>query len=393
MSTDSESTTIHFPAHLGASLQDGRYTILRKLGEGVTATTWLIRDERISDSKYVAAKILTAEATLDVDQGIVRELEFLKEVAKNAEDRDDEGFEHLPMLLDNFTATSPGGTRHLCLVQTLFSTSVSALRRSAPTKSLPVYMVRNILYMVLQALDTLHSLDIIHTDVKLDNILFTNALYSLDDAMDTFLAANPAEIDGDSPRSQPIPHEWTYETEAFQAERMTVALVDLGHAQRAGEQPTAAGFSAPALRAPEVILWSDIGPKMDIWAIGCLTFELLVGRWLFDPEDAQPDWSVEDDHLAKMMELTGQKFPDTMLARAKERDKYFDKDGNLLRIPDLVPVKLEDAMANYNIPGLTKDEIELAANFIRDCLKFDYKERASAKELIKHPFLKNVFGC
>lgn len=49
-------------------------------------------------------------------------------------------------------------------------------------------------------------------------------------------------------------------------------------------------------------------------------------------------------------------------------------------------------MANYNIPGLTKDEIELAANFIRDCLKFDYKERASAKELIKHPFLKNVFG-
>ncbi|KAJ3890276.1 kinase-like domain-containing protein [Lentinula edodes] len=380
MSTESEST-VHFPARLGAPLQDGRYTILRKLGEGVTATTWLIRDERISDSKYAAAKILTAEATLDVDQGIVRELEFLQEVAKNAEERDDEGFEHLPTLLDSFTATSPGGTRHLCLVQTLFSTSVSALRRSAPTKSLPVYMVRNILYMVLQALDTLHSLDIIHTDVKLDNILFTNALYSLDDAMDTFLAAHPAETDGDSPRSQPIPHEWTYETEAFQAERMTVALVDLGHAQRAGEQPTAAGFSAQALRAPEVILWSDIGPKMDIWAIGCLTFELLVGRWLFDPEDAQPDWSVEDDHLAKMMELTGQKFPDTMLARAKERDKYFDKN-----------VKLEDAMANYNIPGLTKDEIELAANFIRDCLKFDYKERASAKELIKHPFLKNVFG-
>ncbi|KAJ3868757.1 kinase-like domain-containing protein [Lentinula novae-zelandiae] len=393
MSTDSESTTIHFPARLGTSLQDGRYTILRKLGEGVTATTWLIRDERISDSKYVAAKILTAEATLDVDQGIVRELEFLKEVAKNAEERDDEGFEHLPTLLDSFTASSPGGTRHLCLVQTLFSTSVSALRRSAPTKSLPAYMVRNILYMVLQALDALHSIDIIRTDVKLDNILFTNALYSLDDAMDTFLAANPAETDGDSPRSQPIPHEWTYETEAFQAERMTVALVDLGHAQRAGEQPTAAGFSAPALRAPEVILWSDIGPKMDIWAIGCLTFELLVGRWLFDSEDAQPDWSVEDDHLAKMMELTGQKFPDTMLARAKERDKYFNKDGNLLRIPDLVPVKLEDAMANYNIPGLTMDEIELAANFIRDCLKFDYKERASAKELIKHPFLKNVFGC
>lgn len=66
-------------------------------------------------------------------------------------------------------------------------------------------------------------------DVKLDNILFTNALYSLDDALDIFLAENPAETDGDSPKSQPVPHKWTYETSAFHAERMTVALVDLGH--------------------------------------------------------------------------------------------------------------------------------------------------------------------
>ncbi|KIK62527.1 hypothetical protein GYMLUDRAFT_72747 [Collybiopsis luxurians FD-317 M1] len=364
MFTGSEPA-VHFPTHLGSTVHNDRYTVLRKLGEGVTATTWLMRDESISDSKYVAAKILTAEATLDIDKGVVRKLEFLKEIAKNAEECDDEGFEHLPILSDSFTVSS----------STLFSTSVSALRRSAPTKSLPVYMVRNILYMVLQALDALHSLDIIHTDVKLDNILFSNTLYSLDNEMENFLAAYPAETDGDSPKSQPIPHRWTYKTNAFQAELMTVALVDLGH-------------------APKVILWSDIGPKIDIWAIRCLTFELLVGHWLFDPVDAQPDWGVEDDHLVKMMELTGQKFPDAMLAHAKERDKYFDKSGNLIRIPDLVPVKLENAMANYKIPGLTENDIGLAADFIRDCLKFDYKERASAKELIEHPFLKNkVFSC
>jgi len=56
-------------------------------------------------------------------------------------------------------------------------------------------------------------------------------------------------------------------------------------AQWAGKQPTVDTFSAPALRAPEIILRSDFGPKIDIWAVGCLTFELLVGRWLFDPED------------------------------------------------------------------------------------------------------------
>jgi serine/threonine-protein kinase SRPK3 len=129
------------------------------------------------NSEYAAAKILTAEATSDVDKGVVRELEFLKEITKNSETHDEEeGFDYLPILLDDFIVTSPGGTRHLCLVQVLFSTSVSALRRSAPTKSLPVYMVRNIIYMVLQALDVLHSLDIIHTGTTPLSILYL--LYS-----------------------------------------------------------------------------------------------------------------------------------------------------------------------------------------------------------------------
>ncbi|KAJ4469865.1 kinase-like domain-containing protein [Lentinula aciculospora] len=380
MSTNSGPST-HFSARLGASIHDNRYTILRMLGEGVTATTWLW-------------KILNAETTSDVEQGVVRELEYLKDIVKNAEERKDEGFEHLPILLDDFIITSQDGNRHLCLVQTVFSTSVSALRRSAPTKSLPVYMVRNILYMVLQALDVLHSLKIIHTDVKLDNMLFTSDLCSSDSAMSEFLAANPSETEHDLiPKSQPIPNEWTYRTSAFEAERMNVALVDLGHAQRAGEQPTTSGFSAPALRAPEVILWSDFGPGIDIWAIGCLTFELLTGRWLFAPEAADEDWSFEDDHLAKMMELTGQRFSESMLDRAKERGRYFDQNGDLLRIPELVPITIEAAMANYKIPGLTEEDIGLAANFMRECLKFDYRERATAKDLIKHKFLADVFMC
>lgn len=54
----------------------------------------------------------------------------------------------------------------------------------------------------------------------------------------------------------------------------------------------------------------------------------MVGRWLFTPEDGGDDWSFEDDHLAKMLELSGQiSFPKSVLGRAKLRDKYFDKDG------------------------------------------------------------------
>ena len=239
---------------------------------------------------------------------------------------------------------------------------------------------------------------------------------------------------------------------------MIVYLTDLGHgacsrgegvyapvvtmsmslAQRAGEQPTAGCFGAFALRAPETIIDSDFGPGVDIWAVGCIvrgfcqhvrgaeaeficicvfqTFELLVGRWLFHPEEGE-GWTVEDDHLAKMMELTGQsKFPESMLGRARRREEFFDDAGmyprpsvsslrclltcsldagNLLRIPasDLVPVSLEAAMANYKIPGLAEDEISKAADFIRACLRFDYMERATAEELKGHAFLADAFRC
>jgi serine/threonine-protein kinase SRPK3 len=116
---------------------------------------------------YAAAKILTLEATQE--SGPVRELLFLREITKRAEQgEDEEGLDYLPALHDDFFIHIPAEDparvqRHLCLVQTLYSTSVSALRRSAPTKSLPIYMVRNVIHMTLRALEVIHSLKIVHT--------------------------------------------------------------------------------------------------------------------------------------------------------------------------------------------------------------------------------------
>ena len=56
------------------------------------------------------------------------------------------------------------------------------------------------------------------------------------------------------------------------------------------------------------------------------TFELLTGRWLFDPQGG-PTWSLEDDHLAKMMELTAENFDDRILAKSRKLDEYYDKSG------------------------------------------------------------------
>ncbi|KAJ3903790.1 kinase-like domain-containing protein [Lentinula edodes] len=259
--------------------------------------------------------------------------------ARESDDKDDdedcEGFERVPILLDHFTVTGPGGDRrHFCLVQNLYSTFVSALRCSSPTNSLPVYMVCHLIYMALQGLTALYSLDIIHTDIKPDNILIHNLDYSDEERSTKFLAVNPVEtLENGSPKTQHIPHRWTYKS-------------------------------------------LDFSPAVDIWAIGYLTFELLVGRCLFYPEGGKEleSWSVEDDHLAKMMELTGQ-----------QRDKDFEKDGDLLRrVHDLKPpIILEEALRRNSDseskipPGSTDHCIVLVTDFIERCLKLDHNDRAT----------------
>lgn len=177
-------------------------------------------------------------------------------------DKDDdqgcEGFEHVPILLDHFTVTVTGhgrDRRHLCFVQNLYSTSVSALRSSSPTNYLPVYMIRHLIYMVLQGLTALHSLNIIHTSeaihksnwltlhfsdecmylywtspFKPDNILIHNLDYSDEEKLTKFLADNPVEtLENGLPKSQPIPHRWTYNNSAYETELISATLVDLGH--------------------------------------------------------------------------------------------------------------------------------------------------------------------
>ncbi|KAI0823098.1 kinase-like protein [Trametes gibbosa] len=377
------------PIRPGQALKNGRYEVHRKLGSGVYSTTWLVSDNEAECSdvvtdKYHAAKVLTLDGTRAHAGGASRELEFLQQIAAC------EDINSLPVLEDHFEESGPGGA-HLCLVMQLLSSDVSSFRRTSPTKALPVHIVKNILAQTLEGLKQLHELNIIHTDLKLDNILF-NAVGS-DKDVEEQLKAEPAtvereiEIEGKKYpvlRSQPLRHNFSCDASPFEAEIMQFTIVDLGQAQRAGEQPTVDEFSAYSLRAPELLLQSDFGPKIDIWALGCLTYELLTGRWLFAPEEGE-DWSIEDDHLAKMLELTGERFSPTMLERAQLRSKYLDEHGNLLRLELIPGQSIEAALAVYKT--VPESEVGGAANFIRSCLRLDSSERASAKELELHPWL------
>ncbi|KAJ8590256.1 kinase-like protein, partial [Rhizopogon salebrosus TDB-379] len=299
-----------FPARLGMPLSSSRYTILRKLGRGQFSSTWLASDSLAEETPtYHAIKILTVHATKGHHDGHLLELEAMQTVTAMKAPL-------LPRLQDHFEIDGPHG-RHLCLVLPVLSESVNTFRLSSPSKSLDTPKVKIIVAQVVEALVKLHAANIVHTDLKPDNVLFNegNAPRTIKELLDQ----SPQVIDGEFElkgarypimRSQPIPHPFKWDDPGITVELYSVCVTDF--AQFLDREPATRTISAYALRAPEVILGAAYDVKVDIWSLGCMTFELLTGRWLFNPQAGQT-WSVEDDHLAKMAELTGENFSDKIL--------------------------------------------------------------------------------
>ncbi|KAG8922968.1 hypothetical protein FRC02_011495 [Tulasnella sp. 418] len=163
-----------------------------------------------------------------------------------------------------------------------------------------------------------------------------------------------------------------------------IRIADFGHATWIDKRYEEEDVQPVGLRAPEVILGHPWSTPIDIWAVGCLAFELLIGTAFFDPV-AGKTWKLEDNHLQRMLEVTGEKFSSKMLAQSKRREQYLDSDGSLIRIKYLSPVTFEDCIRNYNL--VPEHEAQGAADFMRRCLRLDPDDRPTAAELIGDKWL------
>lgn len=92
--------------------------------------------------------------------------------------------------------------------------------------------------MLLDALSELRELHIVHTNVKLKNLLIKNWLTSGDGTIAEHLQEHPIEYEGEyvlengdrylAPKAQPILSALSWDTKPFDAELMTICLVDFG---------------------------------------------------------------------------------------------------------------------------------------------------------------------
>ncbi|HEV2772847.1 MAG TPA: serine/threonine-protein kinase [Thermoleophilaceae bacterium] len=196
-----------------------RYRVLRRLGAGGMATVFLAEDERLG--RQVAVKRLHADSPEDMAQRFDREARL------------GASLNHPNLVAVYDTLTDPEGV--LIVMEYVDGpTLAQALRDGALEPQRALGMLRG----VAAALDYAHAHGIVHRDVKPANVLLG------EDGK-----AKLADLGI-----------------AFAVERAT-------HITRTGTV-----LGTPSYMAPEQLEGRDVGPAVDVYALGAVAFEALSGR-------------------------------------------------------------------------------------------------------------------
>ncbi len=332
-------------------LIEGRYEILRTLGEGTFGRVCECADLRTpsslssksSGSKgqeapgLVAVKVVRAVPRYVEEARIEADMleEVLKKYYKVAGDA--EGL-RIVQLLDSFSWSA-----HYCLVFEPLGMSLYDLQQLTKRRPFSMDNIRTVARDVFQALEFLHEqCSIVHTDLKVENVLFQERS-----------AQEPASY--------------------------RVKLIDFGGATviKPDKKPPTSVINTRQYRSPEVTLRIGWGFPSDVWSTGCILMELLLGDLLFATHD-------DDEHLA-LIARVAQEIPQHM--RTKAHAEAFKNEHRAQRSRFVHNQKsLEQLCQARGRDARTKEFLRL----IVQCLQVDPALRIDARSALEMPFLVTI---
>jgi serine/threonine-protein kinase PRP4 len=214
-------------------VNNGRYRMVRLLGQGVFANVAQAEDQK-AETEDPSRKIVAIK--------IIRKIEFMRkasqkeiEFLRRANEADPHDKWHIVRLLSSFDHKG-----HLCIVFEHMSKNLrDLLKEETSNRGLTLSAVRIYAKQMFYGLQHLQNCQIIHFDLKPDNVLVS-------------------------------------------ADRKTVKLADFGTAVDKRDVLERNEYTVSRFyRAPEIILGWDVSYPVDMWAVACTIFELWTGRILF----------------------------------------------------------------------------------------------------------------
>ena len=121
---------------------------------------------------------------------------------------------------------------------------------------------------------------------------------------------------------------------------------------------------------------------VDIWASGCVFYELLTGRILFDPEKDSKH-SRDEYHLWWINSICGD-FSIKFLKKTKYWKRYFDSSGKLLNIK--APLNNENLIKKLLHKYNVLEDIDLIVDLLKGMLEISPIRRFDVDKCLKHPF-------
>ena len=119
-------------------------------------------------------------------------------------------------------------------------------------------------------------------------------------------------------------------------------------------------------RAPEIILGGNYSKASDMWNLGCIIGEMLIGKPLFPG-------STRLDQLSRTLNLTGTPFAENIESAQRYKFYYL-----LEQLPNKRGVNFQELF-----PSASENAIDL----VRKLLQFNPMNRLNVEQAITHPYV------
>ena len=284
-------------------IYNGKYIKFSKIGGGSFGQVYLVKDIK-TNKEYAMKKFYLDNLG---NGGAVKQFEILSKF----------DHENIHKVIDMFIAPN----KNQYLITPYYSNNLY----NYVTKKLPEKIIKQIILQVINAAKYLHSLKYIHRDIKPDNILISN--------------------EG----------------------KIILTDFDLCRQESKGkDDPLTRTAVTLYYRAPEIFFGdSYYTNKIDIWSIGCVFAELVIGQPLFKG-------SNELSTLSKIIQIIGCPNEDNWPG-VSQLPNYLPFGGGEFQLGKM----LEEA-------GLSKEGIEIVTNL----LMLDPKKRPTCEELLEKEYFK-----
>ncbi|CAL4918657.1 unnamed protein product [Urochloa decumbens] len=318
----------------------GRYEIMAGHGMGVFSNVVRAKDLKagIGDSNEVAIKIIrNIPATYKAGKQEISILEML--ASADPKDR-----RHCVRFISSFMYR-----KHLCLIfESLHMNLRELLKKFGSDVGLKLTAVRTYSKQLFIALKHLKSCNVLHCDIKPENVLVNEA-------------------------------------------KTKLKLCDFGSAMSAGMNDITPYLVSRFYRAPEIILGLSYDHPLDMWSVGCSLFELYTGKVLFPGK-------TNNAMLRLQMESKGA-LPKKMLRKGAFAKEHFDHDFNYFHEKDPVTkmtvkrhpvmnIKRQDVSSLVSsFPG---EDPKMLSNFndlLKRILVLDPEKRLKVEQALSHPFV------